>query len=121
MGLDFIIERKRKGEAYESDAWKDCVIGRNCHHVKELTLQNIGSYNKETFTADLNIGTLNKLLKVYADDIQSWNLNNEECFYDDNYTKTLNWMSELAQAIYEHAIDYEYEGVEYKYRLIDSF
>ncbi len=121
MGLDFGIVRKKKGEAYASDAWEDVVWGRNCHEVKKIVLQNISTYDEEKFEAPLTIGTLNNLVVKLAESLENYNLNEKYTFEDDRYTKTLSFLSELTAGIYNHCTDYEFEGIEYEYKLIDSF
>ena len=122
MGLDFGIVRKRKGEAYESDGWEDVVWGRNCREVKKIVLENISTYGKEAKNeAPLTIGTLNNLVIKLAESLDSYNLNEKYTFEDENYQKTLIFLSELARGIYDGCLDYEYEEKEYEYKLIDSF
>lgn len=121
MGLDFIIEKKRKGEAYESDAWEEVAYGRNCYKVKEIVLDNISTYDKDKFEAKLSIGTLNNLVGKLAEYTSNRNLNDDYTFEDDDYTKTLDFLSQLAKAINIHCLDKEYDGIEYEYRLINSF
>lgn len=121
MGLDFIIQRKRKGETYESDAWEEVVYGRNCHNVKKIVLENISTYDRDKFEAKLSIGTLNNLVGKLAEYTSSRNLNDDYIFEDDDYTKTLDFLSQLAKAIHDHCIDKEYDDIEYEYRLIDSY
>lgn len=121
MGLDFGVVKKRKGKAYESDCWEDVVWGRNCHKVKEIVLDNISSYDKENCEAKLSIGTINNLIIKLAESLKSYDLNNKDTFENDDYTKTLDFLSGLAKGIYKDCIDYEYGGISYEYKLIDSF
>lgn len=121
MGLDFTIQRKRKGEAYGSDAWEEVVYGRNCHNVKKIVLENISTYDKEKCVAELTIGTLNNLIGKLAEYTSNRNLNEEWVFEDDDYVKTLDFLSQLARAVYEHCLAKEYDNIEYEYRLIDSY
>ena len=118
MGLDFFIERKRKGKPYESNTWEEVVYGRNCYKVREIILQNISTYDQDTCEAKLTIGTLNDLIGKLAEYISSRNLNNEYIFCDDNYIKALDFLSQLAKVVYDHYFDYEND---YEYRLINSF
>lgn len=121
MGLDFGIRRKKKGEAYASDAWEDMVYGRNCHKVKDIVLSNISTYDKDNYEAKLTIGTLNNLAIKLAESLKEYNLNNEDTFYNDDYTKTLDFLSQLSETIKQHCIDFEYDGFDYDYLLYDSF
>lgn len=121
MGLDFIIQRKRKGEAYESDAWEEVVYGRNCYNVKKIVLENISTYDEEKNIAELTIGTLNNLIGKLAEYTSNRNLNEKWVFEDVDYTKTLNFLFQLARAVCEHCLDKEYNNIEYEYRLIDSY
>lgn len=121
MGLDFYIERRKKGEAYKSDGWEEIVVGRNCRKVKEIVLENISTYDRDKYEAKLTIGTLNNLVGKLAEYTSNRNLNEEWVFEDDDYTKTLNFLFQLARAVYEHCLDKEYNNIEYEYRLIDSY
>lgn len=121
MGLDFIIKRKKKGEAYKSDTWQDVVVGRNCYNVKEIILNNISTYNKDTQIAELTIGTLNNLLMILTNELGNINLNDKYSITDDNYIRLLSFISELSNCIYRHCIDYTFDGIEYEYILVDSY
>lgn len=121
MGLDFIVQRKRKGEAYEASAWEDVVIGRNCHTAKEVVLDNISTYDEEKNMAKLTIGTMNQLVFKLSEKLQEFDLNDKDVFYDAAYSKTMAFLSELAKALAVAAIDYEFDGIEYDFRLIDSY
>lgn len=121
MGLDFIIQRKRKGEVYESDAWEEVVYGRNCWNVRDIVLKNISTYDEKTYTAKLNIGTLHNLVIKLAEDLKDYNLNNKETLKGDRYVKTMGFLGELASGLKEVALDYDFEDIEYEFRLIDSY
>lgn len=121
MGLDFGIVKRRKGEAYKSDAWKDVVWGRNCHEVKSIVLRNIDTYNEATGTAELKIGTLNNLVIELAKSLDDFNLEEKNTLFDDDYVKTVAFLGELATSIAESAYDYVFEGIEYDFQLIDSY
>lgn len=120
MGLDFYIMKKRKGEAYRSDNWEETVYGRNCWSVRELVLDNISTYDSEKQEAELTIGTLNNLLIKLSENLKNYNLNDEDTFLLDDYTKLLDWISQLAKTIKVHCYWME-NGIEYEYMLIDSY
>lgn len=120
MGLDFYIERRRKGEAYSSSAYEIVVCGRNCYNVRDLVLTHISTYNAETQTAPLTIGTMNELVVWLSNDLRSYNLNDKETFEDASYWKLLNWIAQLSNCIADAIIDYA-DGIEYEYVLVNSY
>lgn len=41
MGLDFGIEKRRKGENYKGLSFEECCSWRNCHEVKRIFSETI--------------------------------------------------------------------------------
>lgn len=121
MGLDFGIVKRRKGEAYASDAWQDMVWGRNCYEAKDIVLQNISTYDEATCTAELRLGTLNNIVVELAKSLDQYDMGDKDTLCDDNYVKTANFLGQLAIAMAEIATEYEFDGIEYEFQLIDSY
>lgn len=122
MGLDFFIQRHRTEEEYKSDAWEDVVYGRNCYHIREIVLNNISTYNKETQEGDLTIGTLNKLLYILSQELKEYNFSNyESLIYEHSADKLFSFISQLAETIREDLIARDYDDIHYKYKLVDSY
>lgn len=121
MGLDFGIVKKRKGEAYEANTWEDLVWGRNCRAVKEIVLENISTYDSEACEARLTIGTMNTLTAKLAEYIQRFDCNDLTNLVTDDYIKTVEFLGELSIGLATVIDDYIYEGIEYDFKLIDSY
>lgn len=120
MGLDFCIQRRRKGEAYKSDVWTTVVSGRNCWYTRDIVLKNISTYDPDTYTAELGIGTLVEIMHKLSSDLLTFDMNDSSEFESDDFWKTSHFLGELALMIADGALDSE-EGIEYDYRLIDSY
>lgn len=121
MGLDFGIVKKRKGEAYAANAWEDLVWGRNCRAVKEIVLENISTYDSKTCEARLTIGTMNTLIMKLAEYIQQFDCNDLTNLATDDYVKTVGFLGDLSVGLAVVVDDYIFEGIEYDFKLIDSY
>lgn len=118
MGLDFGIERRRKGENYRGLAWEEVCSWRNCHSVKEIFRQTI-EFN-DTYYYPITIGAMQVLLKKLCDELQQENFNNIDYIDEYRVSKLLIAIEELSKIIYEALWDYQ-DGIEYEYRVFDSF
>ena len=119
MGLDFGIEKKRKGDAYSSLAWTDAHDPwRNCHEVKRIFCETIET--NDSYSYPITIGAMQVLIKKLADELQRVDFNDMDNV--DNYSvpKLLNAISDLSEIINAAIFDYD-EGIEYEYRVYDSF
>lgn len=122
MGLDFYIEKKRKGEAYEGSNWEEVAYGRNCYAVRDAVLCYVDT-DKDDYVYPVGFGTLNNIVKALIDEaVSQRDFNNkEEMTDDDGYIKMMYFASDLAKDLAVSAADYEYETAEYEYRIINSY
>lgn len=123
MGLDFYVEKRRKGSAYEGESWEEIAYGRNCYTVRDVVFHYVDrSQDPNDYIFKVGYGTLNKIVKGLIDEaVLQRDFNDKENMVDDSYTKTLLFASELAKGLVSSAIDYEYENAEYDYRIINSY
>lgn len=122
MGLDFYIEKRPKGKSFSNKNWEEITYGRNCHKVKDITLNYLDKDTREKGIYCVSFGTLNKILKGLIDELISRkNFNKKDELINDDYIKTLFFISELSKELAISMCDYEYEGIEYDYRIIDSY
>ena len=118
MGLDFGIERRRKGKNYEGLAWEECCSWRNCHEVKAIFEDTIEFNDKYIYP--ISIGAMQILLKKLSDDLQGFDLSDTESLDTYNLKKLLCAIEDLSKIINEALWDCQH-GAEYEYRVFDSF
>ena len=119
MGLDFGIEKKRKGQAYSSLAWEDAHDSwRNCYEVKRVFCETIET--NDTGYYPITIGAMQVLVKKLSDRLQEENFNDLDYVDEYKVNKLLCAISDLCKIINEALWDYQ-QGIEYEYRVYDSF
>lgn len=118
MGLDFGINKRRKGENYKGLVWEDVCSWRNCHEVKQIFSETI-EFNDD-FEYPITIGAMQILIKKLSDELQEVNFNNMKVIDDYNVPKLLLAISDLSQIVNDAIWDYQ-QGIEYEYRVFDSF
>ena len=119
MGLDFGIQKRRKGEAYSTLAWEDAHDSwRNCHEVKRIFCETIET--NDTYLYPISIGAMQIIVKKLCDRLQEENFNNMDEINDYQLTKLLCAISDLCTIINDAIWDYQ-QGIEYEYRVYDSF
>lgn len=120
MGLDLGIVRRRKGPAYEACAWDDVCWWRNCWAARDVILRSISTYDKEKCEAPLTIGAVQKMLENLIAEAKTYNL--DDCYDgDDALQKIYLCIGDLGHLLYQDMNDYEFERINYDYRLIDSY
>ena len=118
MGLDFRIEKRRKGENYKGLAFEDCCSWRNCHEVKRIFNETI-EFNDEYYYP-ITIGAMQILIKKLSDELQKVNFNKMDEVDEYSVNKLLCAIEDLSKIINDAIWDYQ-EGIEYEYRVFDSF
>lgn len=119
MGLDFGIEKKRKGEAYTSLAWEDAHDSWcNCHEVKRIFCETIET--NDSYVYPITIGAMQIIVKKLCDRLQEENFNNMDSINEYQLTKLLVAISDLCTIINDAIWDYQ-QGIEYEYRVYDSY
>lgn len=118
MGLDFGIQRKRKGEAYKTLQWEDCCWWRNCHEVKEIFHETI-EFNDD-YEYPITLGAIQILIQKLSDELQTYNFNDMEDIDGYSIEKLLTAIADLSAILNEAIYQYE-QGIEYDYKVIDSF
>ena len=118
MGLDFGIEKRHKGENYKGLAFEDCCSWRNCHEVKRIFNETI-EFNDEYYYP-ITIGAMQILIKRLSDELQKVDFNKMEEVDDYSVPKLLCAIEDLSKIINDAIWDHQ-EGVEYEYRVFDSF
>lgn len=123
MGLDFLIKKRRKGEAYEGSSWEEIAYGRNCYAVRDVVLRYVDTdKGEDDYVYPVGFGTLNNIAKALIDEaVSQRDFNNKEEMTDDGYIKMMYFASDLAKGLAASAVDYEYETAEYEYRIINSY
>lgn len=119
MGLDLYIRKKRKGEAYESSSWDDMAYTRNGWEVRDIILDSISTYDPETYTAKLTIGTLNEIIVNLAEALKEYNFN--DYIDSSDYYKIANFLGELATSLASDVVEREEDDILYEYQLVDSY
>lgn len=119
MGLDLYIRKKRKGEAYESSGWEDMAYTRNGWTVREIILDNISTYDQETGTAKLTIGTLNEIIVKLAETLKEYNFN--DYVNSSDYYQVARFLGELAINLASDVVEGEEDNILYEYQLVDSY
>lgn len=119
MGLDFGIEKKRKGEAYAALSWDEAHDSwRNCHEVKRIFYETIET--NDSYVYPITIGAMQILIKKLSDELQKVDFNKMDEVDNYNVPKLLCAIEDLTKIINDAIWDYE-NGIEYEYRVFDSF
>ena len=118
MGLDFGIEKRCKGENYKGLAFEDCCSWRNCHEVKRIFNETI-EFN-DTYCYPITIGAMQILIKKLSDELQKVDFNKMDEIDEYSVNKLLCAIEDLSKIINDAICDYQ-EGIEYEYRVFDSF
>lgn len=119
MGLDFGIQKRRKGENYVGLSWEDAHdFWRNCHEVKRIFSETIESNNEYYYP--ISIGVMQVLIKKLSDELQEVNFNNMEEVDDYEVPKLLCAIEDLSKIVNNAIRDYQ-QGIVYEYRVVDSF
>lgn len=119
MGLDFGIQKRRKGENYTGLSWEDAHDSwRNCHEVKRIFNETI-EFN-DTYYYPISIGAIQILIKKLSDELQEIDFNNMEEIDDYEVPKLLLAIVDLSKIVNDAIWDYQ-QGIEYEYRVFDSF
>lgn len=119
MGLDFGIQKRRKGEAYENLHWEDAHDSwRNCNEVKDIFRETI-EFN-DTYHYPISIGAMQILVKKLSDELQKIDFNKMDEVDGYNVNKLLCAIEDLTKIINDAIWDYS-QGIEYEYRVFDSF
>lgn len=118
MGLDFGIEKRRKGENYEGLSFEDCCSWRNCHKVKRIFSETI-EFN-DTYYYPITIGAMQILIKKLSDELQKVDFNKMREIDEYSVNKLLCAIKDLSKIINDAIWDYQ-DGIEYEYRVFDSF
>ena len=119
MGLDFGIQKRRKGENYVGLSWEDAHDSwRNCHEVKRIFSETI-EFNDE-YCYPITIGAMQILIKKLSDELQKFDFNKMDEVDEYSVNKLLCAIEDLSKIINDAIWDYQ-EGIEYEYRVFDSF
>lgn len=119
IGLDFGIQKRRKGENYEGLSWEDAHDSwRNCHEVKDIFRETIEFNN--TYLYPITIGAMQILIKKLSDELQKVDFSNMEEVDDYGVPKLLCAIEDLTKIVNDAIWDYS-QGIEYEYRVFDSF
>lgn len=119
MGLDFGIQKRRKGEAYKNLCWEDAHISwRNCHEIKKIFKETIEF--DDTYCYPISIGAMQILIKKLSDELQKVDFNKMEEVDEYSVNKLLCAIEDLTKIINDAIWDYS-QGIEYEYRVFDSF
>ena len=119
LGLDFGIQKRRKGEAYENLRWEDAHDSwRNCHEVKRIFSETI-EFNDEYYYP-ITIGAMQILIKKLSDELQKVDFNKMDEVDEYSVNKLLCAIEDLSKIINDAIWDYQ-NGIEYEYRVFDSF
>ena len=118
MGLDFGIEKRRKGENYKGLAFEDCCSWRNCHGVKRIFNETI-EFN-DAYYYPITIGAMQILIKKLSDELQKVNFNKMDEVDGCSVNKLLCAIEDLSEIISNAIWDYQ-DSIEYEYRVFDSF
>ena len=118
IGLDFGIEKRRKGEAYKTLQFEDVCSWRNCHEVKRIFRETI-EFN-DTYLYPITIGAMQILIKKLSDELQEVNFNKMDEVDEFAAYKLLCAIEDLSKIISDAIWDYQ-QGIEYEYQVFDSF
>lgn len=118
MGLDFGIQKKRKGENYKGLSFENCCSWCNCHEVKRIFSETI-EFNEEYYYP-ITIGAMQILIKKLSDELQKVDFNKMDEVDEYRVNKLLCAIEDLSKIISNAIWDYQ-DGIEYEYRVFDSF
>lgn len=118
IGLDFGIQKRRKGEAYSTLQFEDCCSWCNCYEVKDIFRETI-KFN-DTYIYPITIGAMQILIKRLSDELQNVDFNNMDEVDDYTVNKLLCAIEDLTKIINEAIWEHE-QGIEYEYQVFDSF
>ena len=119
MGLDFGIQKRRRGEKYVGLSWEDAQDSwRNCNEVKRIFSETI-EFNDEYYYP-ISIGAMQILIKKLSDELQRVDFNKIDEVDEYNVNKLLCAIEDLSKIINDAIWDYQ-DGIEYEYRVFDSF
>lgn len=119
MGLDFGIQKRRLGKEYSTLKFEDAHDSwRNCHEVKRIFKETI-EFN-ESYYYPITIGAMQILVKKLSDELQKVDFNNMDEVDDYSVGKLLCAIEDLSKIINDALWDYS-QGIEYEYRVYDSF
>ena len=119
MGLDFGIKKRRKGESYAGLSWEDIHDSWcNCHEVKRIFKETI-EFN-DTGYYPITIGAMQILIKKLSDELQKVNFNKMDEVDEYSVNKLLCAIEDLSKIINDAIWDFQ-DGIEYEYRVFDSF
>ena len=119
MGLDFGIQKRRKGENYVGLSWEDAHDSwRNCHKVKRIFSETIEF--DDTYNYPISIGAMQILIKKLSDELQKVDFSNMKEVDDYGVPKLLCAIEDLTKIVNDAIWDYS-QGIEYEYRVFDSF
>ena len=119
MGLDFGIQKRRKGEAYKHLKFENAHESWcNCYQVKQIFKETI-EFNKECYYP-ISIGAMQILIKKLSDELQKVDFNKMDEVDDYRVNKLLCAIEDLTKIINDAMWDYS-QGIEYEYRGYDSF
>ena len=118
MGLDFGIEKRRKGENYKGLTFEDCCSWHNCHEVKRIFSETIEFNDKYYYP--ITIGAMQILIKKLSDELQKVDFNKMDEVDEYSVNKLLCAIEDLSKIISGAIWDYQ-DGIEYEYRVFDNF
>ena len=119
MGLDFGIQKRRKGENYVGLSWEDAHDSwRNCHEVKRIFKETI-EFNDAGYYP-ISIGAMQILIKKLSDESQKVDFNKMDEVDEYSVNKLLCTIEDLSKIINDAIWDYQ-NGIEYEHRVFDSF
>ena len=119
MGLDFGIQKRRKGESYAGLSWEDIHDSWcNCHEVKRIFKETI-EFN-DTGYYPITIGAMQILIKKLSNELQKVDFNKMDEVDEYSVNKLLCAIEDLSKIINDAIWDYQ-DGIEYEYRVFDSF
>lgn len=119
IGLDFGIQKRRKGENYAGLSWEDAHDSwRNCHEVKRIFSETIEF--DDTYCYPISIGAMQILIKKLSEELQKVDFNKMDEVDEYSVNKLLCAIEDLSKIINDAIWDYQ-DGIEYEYRVFDSF
>ena len=118
MGLEFGIQKRRKGKAYENMLWDTVALWCNCYDIKEIFSKTI-EFN-DTYTYPISIGAMQVLVNKLSDRLQEIDFNDMNGVNEYSTSKLLRAISDLSNIMHDAIEDYQ-NGIEYDYQVFDSF
>lgn len=120
MGLDFGIQKRRKGEGYENLKFEDAHDSwKNYYEVKRIFSETI-EFN-DTCYYPISIGAMQILIKKLSDELQKVDFNNMDNVDEYSVNKLLCAIKDLTNIINDAVWDYSESSIEYEYRVYDLF